>query len=86
MPISKKEFTQKLATNMGATEKEAAKWVEAYTETLTDIFKTGDGVTINGLGGFHVSPGYHGSRVFKFNPSQQIRKIMGWSSTFKGEV
>jgi nucleoid DNA-binding protein len=86
MPISKNEFTQKLAIKMGATEKEAATWVEAYTETLFDVFKTGNGVTINGLGGFHVSAGYRGGRVFKFNPSQQIRKMMGWSSTYKGEV
>jgi hypothetical protein len=59
--------------------------VEAYTETLIDVFKTGNGVTITGLGGFHVSLGYRGG-VFKFNPSQQIRKMIGWSSTFKGEV
>ncbi len=40
MPITKKEFTKQLASKMGATEKEAAKWVEAYTDSLVDIFKT----------------------------------------------
>ena len=77
MPVTKREFTQQLATKMGATEKEAAKWVEAYTETLIDVFKTGKGVTINGLGGFHLSGGYRGT-IFKFNPSQRIKKLMGW--------
>jgi len=58
MPVTKKEFIKQLAEKMGATEKESEKWVEAYTETLIDVFKTGQGVTITGLGGFHVSAGY----------------------------
>lgn len=86
MAVSKKEFIKQLATKTGATEKETEKWVDAYTETLIDIFKTGEGVSINGLGGFHVSHGYSGTMKFKFNPSQRICKLMGWSSTFKGEV
>jgi len=51
-----------------------------------DVFKTGNGVSINGLGGFYVGRSYGGSKVFKFNPSQKIRKLMGWSSTFKGDL
>lgn len=86
MPISKKEFEAQLAQKMNATEKEASQWVEAYTDTIIDAFKSGKSVTINGLGGFHVSPGYCGTRIFKFNPSQKIRKLMGWSSAHKGEV
>lgn len=85
MPITKKEFTKQFALKMGATEKEAAKWAEAYTDTLMDIFKTGEGVTLTGLGGFYIRQSSRGG-IFKFNPSQQIRKLMGWSSTFKGEV
>ena len=86
MPLTKKEFTVLLARKMGAPEKEATRWVEAYTETLMDVFKTGNGVSINGLGGFYVGRSYGGSKVFKFNPSQKIRKLMGWSSTFKGDL
>ena len=85
MPQSKKEFTKQLAARMGATEKEAAQWVEAYTETLIGIFKTGEGVSISGLGGFYLAR-KRGSVVFKFNPSQRLRKLFGWGSTHKGEV
>jgi len=86
MPITKKEFIKQLSEKMETNEKEAEKWVEAYTQTLIDIFKTGEGVTITGLGGFHVSYGYGKTMKFKFNPSQKIKKMMGWSSTFKGDV
>jgi len=86
MPVTKKEFITQLAEKMGAREKESEQWVEAYTQTLIDIFKTGQGVTITGLGGFHVSYGYGKTMKFKFNPSQKIKKMMGWSSTYKGDV
>jgi len=82
MTLTKKDFTKQLALRINSTEKEAEKWVDAYTETLIDIFKTGNGVTINGLGGFYI--GHHSnSTAFKFNPSQRIKAILGWSSTYK---
>ena len=85
MGKTKKEFIQLLAKSMDKTEKEAAQWVDAYTETLIDIFKTGEGVTITGQGGFYLERRRNGA-AFKFNPSQRIRKLLGWSSTYKGEV
>jgi len=85
MPKTKKEFTTMLAKKMNTSEKEANRWVDAYTETLIEIFKTGEGVTINGLGGFYLARKY-GDTIFKFNPSQRLRKLFGWSSTHKGEV
>ena len=85
MPLTKKEFTKHLSLKMGTNEKEADKWVDAYPETMIDIFKTGQGVTIPGLGGFYLKERSNGT-AFKFNPSQQLRKLFGWSSTFKGEV
>ncbi|MDD3568397.1 MAG: HU family DNA-binding protein [Bacteroidales bacterium] len=84
MPKTKKEFEAMLAKRMGTTEKEAAAWVDAYTESLIDVFKTGAGVTITGLGGFYCEARRNGV-AFKFNPSQRIRKVLGWSSTYKGD-
>jgi DNA-binding protein HU-beta len=85
MAKTKKEFITLLAKRMGTTEKVASDWIDAYTETLVDIFKSGEGATINGLGGFYLAEKY-GNTVFKFNPSQRLRKLFGWSSTHKGEV
>jgi DNA-binding protein HU-beta len=85
MPKSKKEFIALLAKRMDTDETITARWVESYTETLIDIFKTGEGVTIDGLGGFYLARKY-GNVIFKFNPSQRLRKLFGWSSTHKGDV
>ena len=85
MPKKKKEFVKILAEKMNATETEALRWVDAYTETLIDIFKTGEDTTIDGLGGFYLANKY-GNTIFKFNPSQRLRKLFGWGSTHKGEV
>ncbi len=82
MPKTKKEFTTLLAKRMNADEATAKQWIEGYSETLIDIFKTGEGVTIEGLGGFYVNKRSSGT-VFKFNPSQKIRFVLGWSSTYK---
>jgi nucleoid DNA-binding protein len=84
MPKSKKEFISLLAKRMNTDESTAKQWVDAYTETLYEIFQSGNGVTIDGLGGFHLNR-KHSGNVFKFNPSQKIRALLGWSSTFKQE-
>ncbi|MGV8138534.1 MAG: HU family DNA-binding protein [Mangrovibacterium sp.] len=84
MAKTKKEFTTLLAKRMGTTEKVAGEWVDAYAETLVDIFKSGEGATVNGLGGFYLAKKY-GNTIFKFNPSQRLRRLFGWSSTYKGE-
>ena len=85
MAKTKKEFLAVLARRMNTTEEIAEEWIDAYTETLIDIFKTGEGVTINGLGGFYLA-NKHDDTIFKFNPSQRLRKLFGWSSTHKGDI
>ena len=82
MPKTKKEFITLLSKRMNADEETTKQWIDAYTDTLIDIFKTGEGVTIDGLGGFYLDI-RRGSSVFKFNPSQKIKYYLGWSSTFK---
>ena len=82
MPKTKKEFISLLAKHMNTDEATTKQWVEGYADTLIDIFKTGEGVTVEGFGGFYVGRRSSGT-AFKFNPSQRIRFILGWSSTFK---
>jgi len=66
MPISKKEFISLLAKRMNADEPTAKQWIEGYIETLFDVFKTGQGVSIDGLGGFYLEQKRSGF-AFKFN-------------------
>jgi len=82
MPKSKKEFITQLAKRMNADEETTKQWIEAYTDTLIDIFKTGEGVTIDGFGGFYIKKRTDYT-VFKFNPSQKLRYYLGWGSTYK---
>lgn len=82
MPISKKEFITLLAKRMKTDESTAKQWIEGFTETLFDVFKTGEGVTIDGLGGFYLQRNRSGT-AFKFNPGQRLKALLGWSSTYK---
>ena len=83
--IPKKEFIQRLALQMNTDEKTAMSWMEGVTETIWDTFKEGRGAPLIGLGSFYLDP-RGDSSAFKFNPSQKLRKLLGWSSTYKGEL
>lgn len=83
--VKKDEFVRRLATCMKTDEETAAAWVEGIIATLYKTFKTGKGVTLPGLGGFYVRPERE-RWVFKFNPSQRLRALFRWSSTYKGKT
>ncbi|MEM8808653.1 MAG: HU family DNA-binding protein [Cyanobacteria bacterium P01_G01_bin.38] len=81
--ISKKEFTQRFARRMDINEKEAAQILDGMIDTFYEVFNQGQGVTLTGFGSFYLD--HRGrSSAFKFNPSQKLRKLLGWSSTYKG--
>ena len=84
-PLSKKEFIAKLASRMGADEETAGKWLDGAIDTLYDTFREGRGVTLTGLGGFYLRQRGE-STAFKFNPGQKLRKLLGWSSSYKDNL
>lgn len=84
-PISKKEFIKKLAKKMNCDEKTASLWLDGVTDTLYETFKKGHGVTLTGFGSFYLSRRRE-SAAFKFNPSQKLKKLLRWSSTYKGQL
>jgi DNA-binding protein HU-beta len=58
-----------------------------FNATLDEIYnslKRCESVTIKNFGTFYIRDG-HGQQVFKFNPSQRLRKLFGWASTYKGD-
>ena len=77
-----KKTSRLLANRMNADEDTAKQWIDAYTDTLIEIFKTGEGVTIDGLGGFYLQK-RRDYTVFKFNPGQRVKYYLGWGSTYK---
>ncbi len=78
----KSDVVRRLAARMNTDEATAAAWVDALIETLYESFRAGQSVTLEGLGGFYLRPERE-SWVFKFNPGQRLRAILGWASTHK---
>jgi nucleoid DNA-binding protein len=81
--IQKKGVAQRLARRMGTNEQTAEVWLDAFTDTLYEAFKEGRSVTLPGFGGFYVRR-HREAWVFKFNPGQKLRALLGWPSSYKG--
>ena len=83
--VPKNELVRQLALRMETDDATAAQWLEGVIETLYDNFKLGRGVTLPGFGSFYIRP-ERTSWVFKFSPAQRLKALLGWSSTYKGEI
>ncbi|MCA1628790.1 MAG: HU family DNA-binding protein [Acidobacteria bacterium] len=81
--IQKKEIARRLAARMKTSEAISAMWLDAMLDTFYESFKSGQGVTLSGFGNFYVRPECE-RWVFRFNPSQKLRALFGWSSTYRG--
>ena len=55
MPIKKNQLAQGLADKMGVSKKQAADWVDAFTEAITNYLRKGEKVNITGFGVFKVA-------------------------------
>jgi DNA-binding protein HU-beta len=85
MSIDKKELVRRVSNRVG---KETGAVEEILDATFNEIYqslKQGESVSLRDFGTFYVRVERE-SWVFKFNPSQRLRKLFGWSSTYKGEV
>ncbi len=82
--IEKDELARRLAARMQTDTATATVWIDGVLETLYESFKAGESVTLRGFGSFYVRP-ERSSWVFRFNPSQRLRALFGWSSSYKGE-
>lgn len=82
--INKKELAQRVAKRLGYDPKAVEPIVDATIEEIVESLRQGQGVTLRNFGTFYIKEKYSGT-VFKFNPSQRLRAIFGWSSTYKGK-
>ena len=62
-----------------------AEIAETFLDEIYEAFKRGECVSLRGFGSFYVRP-EPDSWVFKFNPSQRLRRVLGWSSTYHGPL
>jgi DNA-binding protein HU-beta len=82
--IQKKDIAEELAQKMNTSCETAEEWMDRLFEILYESFKKGRSVTLQGFGGFYVKRKGK-TMVFRFNPSQRLRLLFGWSSTYKGD-
>jgi DNA-binding protein HU-beta len=83
--IDKKELVNRVSQRVGRDVDVVAEIVDATLETIYEALKQEECVSLRNFGTFYVRQERR-SWVFKFNPSQRLRKLFGWSSTYKGKV
>ena len=83
--IDKTELIERIAKRTGNSVVTVEKITDAMVEEIYEALKQGECVTFKNLGSFYVRPERE-NWVFKFNPAQRLRKLFGWSSTYRGDL
>jgi len=83
--IERDELIERVCKRTGNSVKTVEKIVDATLEEIYEALKQRERVSLKNFGTFYVRSERE-SWVFKFNPSQRLRKLFGWSSTYKGEL
>ena len=85
MTINQKELIKRIAQRINQKEEIVEEIVNATLEEIYDSLKQKESINLRNFGTFYIEERGN-STVFKFNPSQRLRKLFGWSSTYKGKV
>ena len=83
--IEKTELVQRVARKTGMAQIEVEQVVDATFEEIYNALKKEERVSIRNFGTFYIDVRRSGT-VFKFNPSQRLRALFGWSSSYKGDL
>ncbi|MDW8328289.1 MAG: HU family DNA-binding protein [Anaerolineales bacterium] len=83
----KDELVERISRRTGNSAATVEKIVDATLEEIYAALKHRVCVLLKNFGTFYIRPERE-SWVFKFNfnPSQRLRKLFGWSSTYKGRL
>ena len=85
MSINKQELIRRIAQRNGQDSEVIETILEDTLEEIYQSLKAGESVNLRNFGTFYIRVDRRGT-VFKFNPSQRLRKLFGWSSTYKGDI
>ena len=83
--IEKPELVSLVSERTSQEAQAVNEIVDAFLDEIYQALKRGDSVSLRGFGFFYVRPDDE-SWVFRFNPSQRLRALFGWSSTYRGEL
>ncbi|MEW6610423.1 MAG: HU family DNA-binding protein [Patescibacteria group bacterium] len=78
------ELINRVAAETGLSQKTVEKITSSLFEQMTHYLEQCRPINIKDFGTFFIRPTTP-TRTFKFNPSQRLRAIFGWSSTYKGK-
>ncbi|HLO86109.1 MAG TPA: HU family DNA-binding protein [Nostocaceae cyanobacterium] len=81
--MDKQELVQRVSARLKKEPHKIEPVIDATLEEIYDSLGRGESVTIRNFGTFYVRAERE-NWVFKFNPSQRLRKLFGWSSSYKG--
>lgn len=85
--IDKATLLERIVKQTQVDETIAEKVLEAALEEISQALGKEESVMLRNFGKFYVRYSHSShSNIFKFDPSQRLRKILGWSSTYKGEL
>ena len=85
MSINKKELIRHVCKRVGRNEREIEEIIDATLEEIYQSLKQGESVNLRNFGTFYIDF-KRSCTVFKFNPSQRLRKLFGWLSTYKEDI
>ncbi len=80
--VDKKELVNLVALRVNRDAETVGEIVDATLEEIYEALKRGEQVSLRDFGSFYVRP-ERDRWVFKFNPSQRLRALFGWSSTYR---
>lgn len=55
MSVKKTQFAQKMADRLGVSKKQAAEWIDVFTDEVTKVLQSGEKLNITGFGIFKVA-------------------------------
>ena len=83
--LEKVDVVHRVSERLSRDPETVAEVVEVFLDEIYEAFKRSECVSLRGFGSFYVRPEPE-SWVFKFNPSQRLRRVLGWSSTYQGPL
>jgi DNA-binding protein HU-beta len=83
--INKKDLIERIANKTKKDLAEVELIVDATLDEIYQLLKNRETVSIRNFGKFYIRERSSGT-IFKFDPSQKLRAIFGWASTYKGEL
>lgn len=82
MSIDKKELVRRVSQRVEGKTSMVETVIDATLEEIYESLQQGESVSLRNFGTFYVRVEPR-TWVFKFNPSQRLRKLFGWASTSK---